>query len=262
MRLPRATNLAPVPELAPVDASDRRQSGERFGGGFRSPRSLEPERLPPPPEMPRRNIGAPVGIVLAIILVATIAYYFAVGGWVPSSEPAPGQQTASDPTVVAPPSWSTGQQAPWPAMAQDDNRATSAQSEISQPARSPEGEAVAMVQPGGPRSGSACEQSHPCGWCGRDQATHETRRTIHRGGRCGHGPNRIPTSCGGRRRRRCPGVGRDVRPHRACKAGCGGTGRECGESTNLVPKGREPWLNGSSTAAGHSCKSLIWAPMR
>jgi TPR repeat protein len=35
-------------------------------------------------------------------------------------------------------------------MAQDDNRATSAQSEISQPARSSKGEAVAMVQPGEP----------------------------------------------------------------------------------------------------------------
>jgi hypothetical protein len=139
-RSPRATS---VPGLAPVDASGRRQSGERFGDGFRSPRSLEPERLPPPPKMPRRNIGAPVGIVVAIILVATIAYYFALEGWAPSS--APGPQTASDPTVVAPPSWSTGQQAPWPTV--EDNRATSAQSEISQPPRSSEGEAVA-VQPG------------------------------------------------------------------------------------------------------------------
>jgi hypothetical protein len=101
---------------------------------FRSPRSLEPERLPPPPEMPRRNIGAPVGIVVAIILLATIAYYFAPGGWAPSSEPAPGPQTASDPTV--PSSWPTGQQAPPATMAQDDNRPTSAQSEISQAPRS------------------------------------------------------------------------------------------------------------------------------
>jgi hypothetical protein len=144
---PRGTHLAPVSGLAPVGASGRRPSGERFGDG-RSPRSLEPERLPAPPEVPRRNIGTPVGIVVAIILVATIAYYFAVGGWAPSSEPAPGPQTASDPTV--PSSWSTGQQAPPATMAQDDNRATSAQSEISQPARSSEGEAVAMVQPGEP----------------------------------------------------------------------------------------------------------------
>jgi len=141
-RLRRATNLAPVPGLAPP--SGHRQSGERFGDGFRAPRSLEPQRLPPPPEMPRRNIGAPVGIAVAIILVATIAYYFAVGGWTPPSEPAPAPQTASsDPPVVAPP--------------QHDDRATSPQSEISsqhskasQPARSSEGETVATLQPAEP----------------------------------------------------------------------------------------------------------------
>src|SRR5262249_43406048 len=104
----RASNLAPVPGLAPVHASGRRHSGERFGDGVRSPRSLESVRLPPPPAMSRRNIGTPVGVV-ASILVATVAYYFAVGGWVPSSEPAPGPQTtSSDPTVIAPPSRSTG----------------------------------------------------------------------------------------------------------------------------------------------------------
>jgi hypothetical protein len=141
-RLPRATNRAPVPGLAPP--SGHRQSGERFGDGFRAPRSLERQRLPPPLEMPRRNIGAPVGIVVAIILVATIAYYFAVGGWAPPSEPAPAPQTASsDPPVVAPP--------------QHDDRATSPQSEISsqhskasQPARSSEGETVATLQPAEP----------------------------------------------------------------------------------------------------------------
>jgi hypothetical protein len=141
-RLPRATNRAPVSGLAPP--SGHRQSGERFGDGFRAPRSLERQRLPPPLEMPRRTIGAPVGIVVAIILVATIAYYFAVGGWAPPSEPAPAPQTASsDPPVVAPP--------------QHDDRATSPQSEISsqhskasQPARSSEGETVATLQPAEP----------------------------------------------------------------------------------------------------------------
>jgi hypothetical protein len=141
---PRAIHMAPVPGPA------RRQSGVRF----RSPRSPEPERLPPPTEMPRRN-GARVCSVLALILLATIVYYFAAGGWAPSSEPAPGPQTASDPTVVAsPPSWSTGQQAPPPTIAQDDNRSTSAQTsqsiKTSQPARSPEGETGAIVQPDEP----------------------------------------------------------------------------------------------------------------
>ena len=145
-RPPRA-HLAPVSGFAPVHANSRRHSGERAGNGFQSLRLLEPERPPPPPEMSRRNILAPLGIVVASILVATIAYYFAVGGWVPPSEPAPGPQTTSfDPTVIAPPSWSTGQQASWPTMAQDNDLATSEQSEIStqrtktsQPARSSEG---------------------------------------------------------------------------------------------------------------------------
>ena len=143
-RPPRAP---PVSGFAPVHANSRRHSGERAGNGFKSLHLLEPERLPPPPEMSRRNILAPLGIVVASILVATIAYYFAVGGWVPPSEPAPGPQTTSfDPTVIAPPSWSTGQQASWPTMAQDNDLATSEQSEIStqrtktsQPARSSEG---------------------------------------------------------------------------------------------------------------------------
>ena len=143
-RPPRAP---PVSGFAPVHANSRRHSGERAGNGFQSLRLLEPERPPPPPEMSRRNILAPLGIVVASILVATIAYYFAVGGWVPPSEPAPGPQTTSfDPTVIAPPSWSTGQQASWPTMAQDNDLATSEQSEIStqrtktsQPARSSEG---------------------------------------------------------------------------------------------------------------------------
>ena len=145
-RPPRA-HLAPVSGFAPVHANSRRHSGERAGNGFQSLRLREPERLPPLPEMSRRNILAPLGIVVASILVATIAYYFAVGGWVPPSEPAPGPQTTSfDPTVIAPPSWSTGQQASWPTMAQDNDLATSEQSEIStqrtktsQPARSSEG---------------------------------------------------------------------------------------------------------------------------
>src|SRR5262249_50167141 len=109
-------------------------------------RSLKPGRLPPSPEMPRRNISALVGSVLALILLSTIVYYFAAGGWAPSSEPAPGPESASDPTE--PPSWSTDQKAPSPAMAQDDNRATSAQGETSTAARSSESEAV--MQPGEP----------------------------------------------------------------------------------------------------------------
>jgi hypothetical protein len=153
-RLPRAT-LPPAPALAPVEARSARHSGGTSGDSFRSPRSMQAERLVPPPAMSRRNIRALFGILIVSTLVATIAYYFATGGWAPPSEPAPEPQTA--PTVVAPPSWSTGQQAPRPTMAQDDDRATSAQTEIpsqrkqtSQPARSSKGKTGAMLQPGEP----------------------------------------------------------------------------------------------------------------
>jgi hypothetical protein len=157
-RLPRTTQLAPVPGLAPIDASSRRRSSELFGESFRSPRSLEPGRLAPPPAMWRRNIRATIGILAAFILGATIAYYFSMGRWAPPSEPTPESQTASfDPTVVAPPSWSTGQQTPGPTVAQDNDPATSAQSQVSsqrtktsQPARSSGGETVAMLQPAEP----------------------------------------------------------------------------------------------------------------
>ena len=151
----RATNLAPLPGLAPVHASGRRQSSKRFGG-VQSPQSLEPERLPPPPEMPSHSIGVTIGIMVAIIFVATMAYYFAVGGGLRPSEPVPASRTASsDPTLVALPSSPISQQAPPPTMAQEDDHPTSAPSEISshgtkisEPAQSSEGEAVAMVQPG------------------------------------------------------------------------------------------------------------------
>ena len=46
-RLPRATQLPPVPGLAPVD--------EIFDDDYRSPRSLEPERLVPPAALMSRR---------------------------------------------------------------------------------------------------------------------------------------------------------------------------------------------------------------
>jgi hypothetical protein len=65
-RLPRAP-LPPVPALAPVDAGSPRYSGETSGNGFRSPRSLEPERLVPPAAMSRRNIRAALGILIVVL---------------------------------------------------------------------------------------------------------------------------------------------------------------------------------------------------
>jgi hypothetical protein len=146
---------APVPRLAPVNARGRRYSGEVSYNGVRPPRSLEPERLGPPPAMTRRDKlrGPLVGVLIAAMLAAPIGYYIAAGGWGPSSEPPPGAQMATGPISNTPPA-STVHQEPWLTTTRDDDRGTSAQSEIasertepSRPARSSEDEAVAMVQP-------------------------------------------------------------------------------------------------------------------
>ena len=57
-RLPRAT-LLPCPGSLPSMQEAVVTAARGSATVFASPRSLEPERLPPPPEMSRRNIGAP-----------------------------------------------------------------------------------------------------------------------------------------------------------------------------------------------------------
>src|SRR5260370_15105316 len=63
-RVPRAAQLSSVSGLAPVDAKGRGHSGEMFDNGFWAPRSLEPERLAPPPAMRSRrgNLRGPLSI--------------------------------------------------------------------------------------------------------------------------------------------------------------------------------------------------------
>ena len=166
-----------------------------------------------------------LGIVVASVLLATIAYYFVVG-WATSSEPAPGPQTASSERL--PPI------------------------ETSQPD-------VAMLQPGEPGAQvpSATKAS-------RMLDPQEIKKLMKQGEQFIAAGNVvaarivISTSCGGRRCQRCNSIGCYVRSHCACQARCGGTGLERGESKNLVSKGREPWLNGSNTAAGYPCKPLVW----
>jgi predicted component of type VI protein secretion system len=133
---------APVPGLAPVNARGRRHSGEMSYNGVRPPRSLEPERLRPPPAMTRRPKlrGRLVGVLIAAMLAAPIGYYIAVGGWGPSSEPPPRAQMATRPIINVPPA-SAVQQEPWLTTTRDDDRGTqseiaSKRTEPSQPARS------------------------------------------------------------------------------------------------------------------------------
>lgn len=153
-RIPRAAQLPPVPGLTPADARGRRHGSEM--SDFLSPRSLEPERMAPPPtrRSRRHRLRAPLIILIASILAAPIGYYFLAGDWSPSSQPAPTPQLASlSAKTDAPPS-SIGQQELPRTMARDDDRGMLAQSERSsqppetaQPRKSSEGETVAMVQP-------------------------------------------------------------------------------------------------------------------
>jgi hypothetical protein len=147
-RIPRAAQLPPVPGLVTPDASGRRRGREM--PDFPSPRSLEPERMPPPPTRSRRDkLRAPLVILIASIFAIPIGYYFSTGAWSPSSRPSPGPQTASlglQPN--APPSSIVEQEVP-PAIARDDDRGMLAPSETSSqpPRRSSEGETVVMLQP-------------------------------------------------------------------------------------------------------------------
>src|SRR5712691_1103734 len=108
-----ARTAQPPPRRAPalLDARDRRLSGERFVERFRSPLSLEPERLAPP-QGPRRNLRAPLAILVASIFTASAIYYFFVVGSAPSSAPGPAPQMASAGSRAAAPtptSTSSGQ---------------------------------------------------------------------------------------------------------------------------------------------------------
>ncbi len=156
-RLARANQPPPRRTSTLLDARDRRLSGERFVERFGSPISLEPERLAPPPG-PRRNLRAPLAILVASIFAASAIYYFLVAGSSPSSVPGPAPQMASfGSRAAAPPPTPSGQPKHPPVLARGDDPAASLQSEpFSQPtappppARSSEGETLAMLQPGAP----------------------------------------------------------------------------------------------------------------
>jgi hypothetical protein len=153
-RLPPTTPLPPVPGLAPVDATGRRHSRGLPVDNLRAPRSLEPERLTPPPAVGshRDNRRWPLAVVLTGIIAAPIAYYFSVGDR--GLSPQFGPQTVSfDQTIGAP--QSKGAQKYGLTGAQDRDHETSAPTEMpsertgdSQTAKSSEGETMAMVHGG------------------------------------------------------------------------------------------------------------------
>jgi hypothetical protein len=147
-RIPRAAQLPSVPGLVTPDASGRLRGREMLD--FPLPRSLEPERMPPPPTRSRRHkLRALLIITVASVFAIPLGYYFSTGGWSPPSRPSPGPQTASlGLQSNAPPSSIVQQEVP-PTIARDDDRGMLAPSETSsQPPRRPsEGETVVMLQP-------------------------------------------------------------------------------------------------------------------
>jgi hypothetical protein len=157
-RLSRGAPPRPEPWFARGDARVRHDSGERFVDLHRSPLSLEPERLMPPPLRSRGdNLRGPLRIVMATCVAAPFMYYFLAGGSAPPSGPAARPQMASfdSRVVAAPPASSIRPPELGPTMAQGDGPGTSAEGEM--PARTTETvrtgrlserETVAMLQPG------------------------------------------------------------------------------------------------------------------
>ena len=108
----REATLPPDPERdwtpRPMPALGDRRQGNLCGGnmyieGFRVPRSLEPQRLPPPPTEPRsRYVRRAISLLIMSGVAAPLAY-FAVFGWDSTSPPSKGAKLASvDIPVVIP----------------------------------------------------------------------------------------------------------------------------------------------------------------
>jgi hypothetical protein len=129
MRLPRVAPLPLVPGLAPLDAPRYR----REEVGLRSRKSLEPERLGPPPAMPpRRYLRASLGIFVASIVAAAVGYYVARAGlWPPGSLLPEAQIAASSPPDIVASAGSVAPQGRSPTMAREEDADTLRPSELS-----------------------------------------------------------------------------------------------------------------------------------
>ena len=158
-RLPRATDLGSLPGFAPADAPRRRYGAELTARRTNLPRSLEPERMAPPPLKAGGDKWRLAAYTLvASIFVAAISYYLAAGGWTSQPQPqlAAGPRMASaEPMVTRQSSADMAAQERGSITAHDDDeREASAQDEpapepaVTQPPEIPAGrEKVAMLQP-------------------------------------------------------------------------------------------------------------------
>jgi hypothetical protein len=141
--------------LAPHAPHPPRQGGEGLGDLHRSPLSLEPQRLAPPPLKSRGdNLRGPLRILMASCVAAPFLYYFFATGSTPPAGPAPAPRIASVDSrlVVAPAARPSGAREVAPAPG--DESKPSAETETPAPTAEPlpaarllEREAVAMLQP-------------------------------------------------------------------------------------------------------------------
>jgi hypothetical protein len=147
-RLPRAAPLLSVPGLASVHTTGRHPNNEMLVDTLRAPHSLEPERLAPPFAMTSRryNLRWSLGIVVASVFAAAIAYYFLVDSW--NSPPELGPQIESlDQTVVTPQSKGAQNRAQQPEVSAPVEM-SSERTDISQTTKSSESETGPMLQGG------------------------------------------------------------------------------------------------------------------
>jgi hypothetical protein len=182
VRIPRAAQLPPVPGLARADVGGRLHGDET--SEFRLPRSLEPERMAPPPSRSRRHrLRALLMLLIASILAVSTGYYLWTSYWSSSLQPARGPQMASLAVKGDAPRSSIGQQDLPRTAAEDGDRAISVQREISsqrpeilQLPSASEGEPVAMLQPSATR-----EQATPSSKTGRVLDPEEIKLLMKQG---------------------------------------------------------------------------------
>jgi len=152
-RIPRAAQLPPVSGIAAADTKGRRHGIEMLE--LRPRRSLEPERMAPPPAMRtrRHRLRAPLMVLVATICSAPIGYYFWAGDWIPPSQPVPEPQMAALGSQTTAQSSAPPQDLQQP-VARGGDRGTLVQGEVfsqgpetSRQRGSSEGDTVATLQP-------------------------------------------------------------------------------------------------------------------